>query len=96
MSQLAQKRIVCAANRLGKTIVLGARHFDSRMHATIDELKSLGDERKWGASEQGFIDQFGEFHDRVEALAIADAAGQINVYRPKTSPKDELFSEDLY
>lgn len=93
---LAQKRIVCAANKLGETVVCSARHFDRRMHAAIDELKALGDERSWAQSEQGFIDQFGEFHDRKAALVIADAAGQLNVFRPKTSPKDELFSEDLY
>lgn len=95
MSQLAQKRIVCAANRLDETIVLGARHFDSRMHATIQELRALGDERKWARSEQGFIDQFGKWHDRESALIIADAADQVRVKTGGANSK-ELFSEDLY
>ena len=94
---LAPPRIVCAANRLDETIVLGARHFDSRMHATIRELKALGDVRKWGRSEQGFIDQFGNFHNREAALIIATDAGQLEG-RTKTGSKNskELFSEDLY
>ena len=95
MSQLAQKRIVCAANRLDETIVLGARHFDSRMHATIREMKALGDERKWARSEQGFIDQFGNWHDRETALMIAEAANQVRTKTGGANSK-ELFSEDLY
>lgn len=93
----SQPRIVCAANRLDETIVLGARHFDSRMHATIQAMRALGDERKWGGSEQGFIDQFGKWHDRETALLIAREAGQLEG-RTKTGSanSDELFSEDLY
>jgi len=103
MTQLAQKRIVCAACKFtleygNEEIVLGARHYDKRMHATLDIVHQSWEEARWKPEEiiQGFIDQFGDFHDRKEALAIAEAAGQIGVYRPKTAPKDELFSEDLY
>ncbi|HHC1760037.1 TPA: hypothetical protein ACN7E6_005248 [Klebsiella pneumoniae] len=45
---------------------------------------------------QGFIDQFGVFMDRKEALQVAREAGQLNIARIKTWPDNELFSEDLY
>lgn len=87
--------VVCAANRYGELTFLGARHFDERMreamqHYNIPTLRSACGE------EQGFIDQFGVFMDRKEALEVAKAAGQINLHRPKTRPEDRLFSEDLY
>lgn len=83
--------VVCAANRYGELIICGARHFDTVMHRQI-EAANVGD----AEHEQGFIDQWGVFMDREEALAVATAAGQINVRRPKSAPFDELFSEDLY
>lgn len=82
--------VVCAANRYGDLIVCGARHFDMVMRA---QIKAANIERS--VPEQGFIDQWGVFMDREEALLVATAAGQINVRRPK-SPGNELFSEDLY
>lgn len=71
------------------------------MNAQIKVLKeaeeiAIRDLRNCGDYEQGFIDQWGKFMNREEALAVATAAGQINVRRPKTFPETELFSEDLY
>lgn len=43
--------------------------------------------------EQGFLTAAGRFVDRLEACRIAEAAGQLI---QKTSPKDMLFSEDLW
>jgi len=45
---------------------------------------------------QGFVDQYGVFMDRKEALQVAKEAGQLNIARIKTWPDNELFSEDLY
>lgn len=42
---------------------------------------------------QGFILDDGRFVDRFEALAIAQANGQLI---RKTQPEDRLFSEDLW
>lgn len=42
---------------------------------------------------QGFLTSEGAFVDRVEALAIAQAAGQLIC---KTQPEDMLFSEDVW
>lgn len=44
---------------------------------------------------QGFLTSDGRFVDRVEALAIARAAGQLEG-RTKYRPLDELLSEDIY
>lgn len=95
--------VVCAANRYGELIVLGARHFDSVMHAQLKAIGITGRqpwndeiENRYGIAEQGFIDQWGVFMNRSEALIVATEAGQINVRRPKGFPLDKLFSEDLY
>jgi hypothetical protein len=91
--------VVCAANRSELGIVPSARHFDERMVQIIHILHAYynGECSKISVQwEQGFIDQFGVFMNRTEALAVATAAGQINLRRPKTQPEDMLFSEDLY
>jgi|AntDeeMinimDraft_5_1070356.scaffolds.fasta_scaffold11599_3 hypothetical protein len=89
-----QRFIVAAANRSDNgMVVVSARHFDLLMHRQIQNLGMVSEFR---TGTQGFIDQFGTFVDRFEALAIAEAAGQINVRREKTHPDDRLFSEDLY
>lgn len=94
--------VVCAANRYGVTkrlagplLFLGARHFDERMREHMEHYDVEHLRRNYG-EEQGFIDQWGVFMNREEALAVAVAAGQINVRRPKTNPEHLLFSEDLY
>ena len=38
----------------------------------------------------------GKFVGRKEACKIASRAGQLNIVRPKTSPHDVLFSEDVW
>lgn len=92
-SELAPRVVVAAANRLGDYVVVSARHFDPLMHA---QIKALGLTAEFRKSTQGFIDQYGTFMDRFEALAVATAQGQIHWRRPKTHPTDRLFSEDLY
>lgn len=93
--------IVCAANRnqFGE-IVLGARHFDVRMHAAINVLRQLDAANKiapvayiW---EQGFINQFGEFLDRKDAMIVATAANQVNKHDDRCPVGTELYSENLY
>lgn len=94
-----QPIIVCAANRHADgTIVCGARHFDMIMRRQIDAQVETGLAKlpvigkrirhkrwiKWGQADQGFIDQFGRWYDRV-------TAGEIFFGQPLP-----LFSEDLY
>lgn len=96
-----QRRIVCAANRFrlktgGFIVVPGARHYSPDMAAVIDLLEEQLDTRHVYDEGQGFIDQWGEYHNRHDALVIATYAGQINTVRQKGAPYDTLFSEDLY
>ena len=93
-----QQIIVCAACKYGDVIIAGARHYDGVMNGQLRAFSDDDEIRMMNRGEviQGFIDQWGEFFDRNEALVIATAAGQINTRRPKCDPINELFSEDLY
>lgn len=84
------RRVVCAANRSVDVVVLGARHFDSVMVATM-ELLIIPATVEW---EQGFIDQHGVFMTREEAWTVAEAAGQI--IRRVGGDGTRLYSENLY
>lgn len=88
-----QSIIVCAALRQGKIIVVGARHFDMLMQQQLGRIPSyLINTAKW---EQGFVDQFGDFYNRVDALVIVKLSGQ--PYNEERNGLDsELFSEGLY
>ncbi len=90
--------VVCAANRYGDIIVLGARHGDAVMSAQLIRLRDTGAITNTHAQgrNQGFIDQWGVYMDRFEALEVAKAAGQIGRWRPKHPGDDWLCSEDLY
>lgn len=90
------RRIVAAANRHDNgAIVVSARHFDTLMHAQISARREPRE--SWRTSQQGFIDQFGEFHDRQTAWQLALAAQQI---RRRCGGDDAhggtLYSENLY
>ncbi|VVE47173.1 hypothetical protein [Pandoraea anhela] len=99
---LGDCRVVCAACRFSSNppmIILGARHWDPRMHETFEALQqlvsaSIIDHGRW---EQGFIDQFGKFLSRTEAWKVAEAAGQI-IRRCGGDEADggTLYSENLY
>lgn len=88
---LSEPRIVCAANRNNDTgqIAIGVRHFCPIMR---QHMKLMGS--TWTTSEQGFIDQHGNFHNRKEAKIIAEKNNQI--FRLCGDDSDELFSENLY
>lgn len=93
--------IVCAACKSGDTIIAGARHFDDIMYSQIQAI--FGDnyiENEQAKifirlAEEGFIDQFGTFLTRKEAMNIATKNGQqINFERNRSRKK--LYSEGLY
>lgn len=73
-------------------VLIGVRHWDGHMRAQAEACKYNLEDVHF---EQGFIDNSGVFMDRKEALAVAMAAGQLNVHRSKTDPETELFSEDF-
>jgi hypothetical protein len=91
--------VVCAANRYTKdgstVLILGARHFDRTMHDAMDRLGWGKERAHCHDPDQGFIDQFGVYMDRKEALAVATASGQVGRWREKC-PGAWLCSEDLY
>lgn len=100
----AKRRIVCAACLVVRSgdqeqvLLVGPRHWDQIMHtqATLMGLTRFG-VRNFVHEEQGFVDQWGTFFDRREALAIASRAGQLDGRVKSGNPdSDELFSEDLY
>jgi hypothetical protein len=89
------RRVVCAAlmNSNG-VIVCGPRHYDHRMHKTIEQM---GGFKKFEGGEEiieGFVCQWGEFMDREEAHVIATRRGQI--IRRCGGDEKRLYSENLY
>ena len=88
-----QRRVVCAADRRPDgTIVCAARHSDPRMHL---QKALIGG--NWDGCEQGFIDQWSVFMDRLEAWQVALAAGQ-SIRRVGNDDMNggTLYSENLY
>lgn len=97
MSTDGKRRVVCAAirHRTSGDIILGPRHFDLTMHAQIENYKLIFEE--WNKAEQGFIDTWGTFLTREEALQRAIECEQLGPHNPKKCyPPHKLFSEDLY
>lgn len=88
------RKVVCAANRstVDGFLVLGARHFDNCMRA---QIKATG-RKHTEFREQGFIDQYGVFMDRREAMKVALESGQpLDLKRNGGNGKD-LYSEGIY
>lgn len=85
-----KKIIVCAAIRCEGHIVCGARHYDDIMRKC---LRWLG--ITYGEHEQGFIDQYGNFYNRKEAMEVVKESGQ-SFDKERNVKEDELFSEGLY
>lgn len=101
-----ETRIVCAANRVhcadGVTrLLIGARHWDLLMHEQIDVIKQMLKSQGYEGNrpyshnisvDQGFIDQYRNYHDRTEAWIIAEKNGQII---RDVSGEGTLYSENL-
>ena len=100
------QRIVCAANRdESGAIILGARHWDGCMHKAYELWVSATNHqtKDMRFTEQGFIDQRGNFLTREEAYGVAARAGQIirsvggdNYSDEEGNTIGRLFSENLY
>lgn len=84
--------IVCAACRHCSDIILGARHYDRLMHEQKNSYYLEPGER-W---EQGFIDQFGRFYNRKDAMKAVKESGQPFNAERNSGNGDELYSEGLY
>ena len=92
-----QQIVVCAAlqNHAGE-IVCGARHYDKIMQIGIKARTTLfTNSFRAENTTQGFINQFGEFLTRREAMAAVKASGQ--PFDIKRNQGDVfLTSEGLY
>lgn len=89
--------IVCAANRYGKIVVLGVRHFHPTMLNQMqlfrpEVLKAMKDDK----CEQGFVDQFGRFYSRKQAMDLVKSTGQKIDLNRNGGDGSELYSEGLY
>jgi hypothetical protein len=85
--------VVAAATRseCGTVVLVGARHWDSVMHAQADAL--LPGLYTFPIAEQGFIDQYGNFLSRLEAAFIVEQNSQ----RLRMPIEHScLYSENLY
>lgn len=91
-----QQIVVCAACRFNGVTLTGARHFDNVMLNQLENMKEGTKPSKEGERwEQGFIDQFGDFLTREEAMTIVKENGQ--PFNTKRNGSDkELHSEGLY
>ena len=94
--------IICAAIKIQiegldhETIIPCRRHGDG-----FKLIKDFGFKAKVGYKEiaQGFIDDKGEFLNRVEALTHACNCGQLSATTKScklSNNENELYSEDLY
>lgn len=96
-----QRIIVCAALRFPHLdlVIPGARHYSEDIHRLMNKLKEHGlmpKKREQAVGEnQGFLDNFGNYWNREDALVIARAAHQLDG-KEKSGSETELFSEDLY
>lgn len=86
-------KIVCAACRTSHHMILGPRHFDAVMQKTILRYFSFMDPHKM---DQGFIDQWGRFYTRKEAMKAVKASGQPFDLERNGGQDVELFSAGIY
>ena len=87
-SGYAKRQVVCAANRYGEHIILGVRHHCPLMNKMLD-LAGINRYTK----EQGFVDQWGNYMDRKEALFVLKTNGR---WTRDDDFSNELYSENLY
>ena len=89
------RKIVCAACKKGDLILASARHWDDVMRKQAQSI-GLG---KGGMANfsQGFIDQYGIYLSRQDAMKVALSAGQdIDIERGCGGSSTTLYSEGLY
>ncbi|ATS93633.1 hypothetical protein P1A145kb_p233 [Pectobacterium phage DU_PP_I] len=85
-----QRRIVCAANRFqlkdgGELVIPGVRHYSKDMALVLDQLRDKVVSDHVTGDNQGFVDQWGDYHTREVAVIIAEHAGQHPLYKKNTT-----------
>ena len=90
-----ERKVVSSACIAGGYLILGVRHWDSIMHSTADALGLSSKSKNHDpATDQGFVDNYGLYMGRKEAMLVAKAAGQI--LDESELRGDLLFSEDVW
>ena len=97
-NKMSKPKIVIAAIKWEDTIILGPRHWDMTMRRARESLKDsiskyMNPSSLW---EEGFIDQFGKFYNRVEAMEIVKENEQLFDYNRNGHQNDKLYSEGIY
>lgn len=92
--ETATVRIVCAAAiyRESGVVFAGPRHCDNTMWKQVQAAGFEG----FYEMEQGFIDQWGRFWNRRQAMQICEIEGQPVNFSRQGNVTDHLFSEGLY
>jgi len=94
--------IVSAACRYEGILIPGPRHWDKTMLRLYGLIKTSEGMKNYNSPpdpkdfEQGFIDQFGRFFDREEAMIIAKESGQMLDLDRNGPDETILYSEGLY
>ena len=91
-----QQIVVCAACRYNTLILCGARHWDKVMNKQLDTIRRDAPDIHGYKFDQGFIDQFGQFLTRVEAMQVVKDNGQPFNKKRNGGSDIELYSEGLY
>jgi len=91
-----QQTIVCAACKSGSIILCGVRHWDKIMNKLFAKIKVAYPDLRSSGFEQGFVDQFGKFLTREEAMEIVKENGQPFDKERNGGSDKELYSEGLY
>ncbi|WP_051241308.1 hypothetical protein [Vibrio litoralis] len=93
-----ERKVIAAACKYGETIIVGVRHYDGVMHGQLKQMPQRGLElvESRGDVVQGFIDNKGNFLDRVEALALVKESGQPFYPNRNGGDGSELYSEGVW
>lgn len=100
-------RIVAAATKInyvlngrqGEIILVGVRHWDMLMHRMCDHLdpqirELIMHHKNELVQTQGFVDRYGVFQNRRDALVVARTANQI--IDERNLERGELYSENVW
>jgi hypothetical protein len=88
---VASACIVQNTNTNQEIIIVGARHWDKLMRTQFKQMINV----KIVHHKQGFVNQFGQYRTRKEALKIVQLNGQ-RFDAERNSSKTELFSEGVW
>ena len=88
----AVRQVVCSAVFVSgaPSLVVGVRHYDTLMRLQLSAIGGLDD----SSDVQGFVDQFGVFLTRQEAMLVVKESGQ--PFKPEHCHSEtDLYSEGI-